>query len=185
VGTDGQINDARSETRTMTNDKHITATPAEPISKHNTKDGAVAAYVEDVAPGAETVSVQVKASNLLDAINTDLRDSYDSVFLHTNGQRVAVTDHKKPVVDEDYPSIHDFESTVARSEAIEGTDDLTKNMVDRNHIGKALTVFDDSLVTIYIDEYYPIVIENETKAVGVAPKGKPDDLPVDVGRRQV
>ena len=151
--------------------RHTEYEIGETITKHPRKDGPVVSYFTDVVPGARTNSVTVDAEDLRRAVFSSLRDSYPSVYFWSDGDTLAVTDHRHPTDEAQVGELSEAdESTeVKRVEAIRTPESATVALVDRDNISDAFLKLDGDRVTVHVDDDRPVFIEGENVTVGISP----------------
>lgn len=159
--------------------ERLEAEEGETIVPHATKDGAIGARVTGISPGPETRSVTVRRSTLSDAFDTDLHDSYPSAYVHTDGETVAVTDHKTPANGADVRDLADAgEVSTIRTASIQTSGTTPCVLVDRDTVIAVLDELEAEVVTVYVEDDKPLLIESEdASGVGVAPQVRPEALP--------
>ena len=148
------------------------------IVPHEERDGAIAAHVSEISPRDETPSATVSRSALLEAMKTDLGDSYPSAYVWSDGETLAVTDHKGAKLTPDTSRLEEFGSVdVVRTEAVETSDAANGVLVYREATADALDELAVESVTVHVETDAPLVIEGENgEGVAIAPRVKPSNL---------
>jgi len=155
----------------MSDSEHLTVNIGATLSEHPTEDGPVVSRVTEIELSENTLSVEATVSALRSAIETDMRDSYPSVFLWCDGDTIAITDHKTPIEGADYRRLDDYVQPVARAEVIKPTDEAQYTQADRDDLLTALDEFgSDETVEVLIEDEWPVVFKHGETGVGVAPK---------------
>ena len=154
------------------------AKQGETIVSHETRDGAIASHVTEISPGAGAHSVDVSRGALRKKFEQDLSDSYPSVWVWSDGNALAVTDHESPTPSADADNLGEYNSgDLLRREAIETPTDSKRVLVYREAAAEALDELKEECVTVHVVSNVPLVIEGDDgRGVAVAPRVKPSAI---------
>jgi len=157
---------------------NFTATQGETIVVHQERDGAIASHVSEISPRDETMSATVSRSALVEAMKTDLGDSYPSAYVWSDGETLAVTDHQTAKLTPETSRLEDFGNVdIVRTEAVETSDAANGVLVYREATADALDELAVESVTVHVETDAPLVIEGEDgEGVAIAPRVKPSNL---------
>mgnify|MGYP006273184307 CR=1 FL=1 len=132
-------------------------------------DGPIIARVAGVEQGSETMSVTVSQAALVEAVTRDLADSYNEVYLRTNGHALAVTDHKRAIDGADADRMATLPAGVHRTAAVHVDDDTRAVMVARDLITEYIDeVPGRGRLTVHVDDDRPVVLERDGDGVAIA-----------------
>jgi len=150
----------------------------EHLPGHDTPDGPIAGFVRDVRTGDAAVSVTVGATALLNAVGSDLADSYPTAHIHSDGDTIAVTDHREPTTEADAKALGRIGGAdVLRLPAVRTNDDAQRVLVDRDAVIDGINAVDGDSVTLRIESGYPLVVAGVTETVAIAPQLRPGEGP--------
>jgi len=149
----------------------------EHLPGHDTPGGPIAGFVRDVRTGADAVSVTVDATALAEAVAADLADSYPSAHIHSDGDTVAVTDHREPTTEADVEALGVVADDVVRRPAVRTDDDAQRVLVDRDAVIDGINAVDGDSVTLHVEGGYPLVVAGATETVAIAPQLRPGEGP--------
>jgi hypothetical protein len=159
-------------------DETVAFRRGETIEEHADGDGAISACVSEIKPGTDTQSVTLARDDLTRAIEQDCGDSYDDVFVHSNGATLGVTDHHEPTDAATVPSLTSdlyTESNVVRAAALETPADAAITFVDRDVTLTALAELQSETVTVHVDTDFPLFIaQPDNRGVVIAPLAMPE-----------
>jgi len=157
---------------------NFAATQGEAIVLHEERDGAIASHVSEISPGDGTLSTTVSRTAIVEAMKTDLGDSYPSAYVWSDGETLAVTDHQTAKLTPDTKRLEGFGRVdVVRTEAVETSDEANGVLVYREATADALDELAVESVTVHVETDAPLVIEGEAgEGVAIAPRVKPSNL---------
>mgnify|MGYP006277351047 CR=1 FL=1 len=157
---------------------NFTATQGEDIVLHDSRDGAIASHVSEISAGGETLSTSVSRSAFREAMKSDCGDSYPSAYVWTDGETLAVTDHRTAKMTPNTDRLEEFGKVdIVRMAAVETPPEANGVLVYRDATVEALDELAVECVTVHVETDAPLVIEGEgSRGVAIAPRVKPSNL---------
>lgn len=141
----------------------------EPLAQHGERDGLTAAYVTEVEPGADTVSIIVDCDELREAAAERLGDSCETVYVWATEEALAVTDRKYPASDTSAARLDQLRG-VHREAVIAPPNEAVATMVRRDLFLEALDeVAGNDEVLVHVDPGHPLFLVGTDESVAIAP----------------
>ena len=138
-----------------------------------TSSGPIVSRVAGVEQGRETMAVTVSEAAFVEAVTRDLADSYNEVYLRTNGHALAVTDHKRSIDGVDAARMTMLPAGVNRTAAVHVDDDTRAVMAARDLITEYIdTVPGRGRLTVHVDDGRPVVFERDGDGVTATRLGR-------------
>jgi hypothetical protein len=111
-------------------------------------------------------------------MKSDCGDSYPSAYVWSDGETLAVTDHRAAKMTPNTDRLEEFEKIdVVRMAAVETTAEANGVLVYRDATVEALDELAVECVTVHVETDAPLVIEGEERrGVAIAPRVKPSNL---------
>jgi hypothetical protein len=150
----------------------------ETVTEHPDGGGSISVCASAIEPGDDTRSVTLALADLRRAIEHDCGDSYDDVFVHSDGATLGVTDHYEPTDAATVPKLTSdlyTDSGVVRAAALETPDEAVVTFLDREVLLTALAELQTETVTVHVDAAFPLVVaQPDGRGVAVAPLQMPE-----------